>query len=122
MVLAILNDPTLTDPLAAIVYKRLSDARRLMNKSNERLLLAQHTFEFIKAETKGGDTDRPNSAENAPIFSKIQGPVAGMRQAATLLGGKLESNKDGFTITFGGSSADLHINRGSNKSLENQRD
>ena len=85
MVLAILNDPTLTDPLAALVYNRLSDARRLMNKSNERLLLAQHTFEFIKAETKGGDTETPNHAVSAPIFNKIQGPGAGMRQAAALL-------------------------------------
>ena len=48
MVLAILNDPTMTDPLAAMVYKRLTDARRLMNKNNERLLLAQHAFGFIK--------------------------------------------------------------------------
>ena len=32
MVLAVINDPTKTDPLAAMIFKRLSDARRLMNK------------------------------------------------------------------------------------------
>ena len=88
MVLATLNGPTTTDPLAAIVYKWLSDARRRMNKSNKTLVLAQQTFDFIKAETEHLDTDTSKPAASATIFSKIQGPVAGMRQAATLLGRK----------------------------------
>ena len=38
--LAILNGPTKTDPLAAILFKRLSDARRLMAKDPRRQNLA----------------------------------------------------------------------------------
>ena len=76
-----------------------------MSKSNERLLLAQHTFEFMKSET-----DQREANANG-IFSGIQGPVAGMRQAAALLGGKLESDSDGFKITFNDTTTDLHIRK-----------
>ena len=48
IVMAIINDPTKTDPLAAIVYKRLSDARRLMNKKKDRLQQAMRAFELMK--------------------------------------------------------------------------
>ena len=48
MVMAIINDPTKTGPLAAIVCKRLSDARRLMNKNKGRLQQAIHTYELMK--------------------------------------------------------------------------
>ena len=48
MVTAIINDPTKTDPLAAIVYKRLSDARRLMKKKKSRLQQAMRVFEMIR--------------------------------------------------------------------------
>ena len=37
-----------------------------------------------------------------------------MQQAASLLGGKLESGQEGFKITFNGTAADLHINKGPN--------
>ena len=48
MVMAIINDPTKTDPLAAIVFKRLSDARRLLNKKKERLQQALRSFEIMR--------------------------------------------------------------------------
>ena len=44
IVLAALNDPTKTDPLASLMFKRLADARRFLNKSPNRLHFAIHTF------------------------------------------------------------------------------
>ena len=55
MVMAVINDPTRIDPLAAMVYKRLSDARRLMQKNKERLRFAIHTFELMKARDDNRD-------------------------------------------------------------------
>ena len=48
MAMAIINDPTLVDPLSAIIFKRLSDARRLMRKDPRRLNRAIHTYELLE--------------------------------------------------------------------------
>ena len=63
----------------------------------------------MQSDIDQGDT------KTKDIFSRIQGPVAGLRQAATLLGGRLESDSDGFKITFNGTTTDLYINKGTNK-------
>ena len=71
IVLAVVNDPTKTDSLASIVYKRLADPRRLLNTNPNRLHFAIHTFESME---KDGD--------KKTIFQKKQDPIAGMKQAA----------------------------------------
>ena len=101
LVLAIFNDPTRTDPLAAIVYKRLSDAGRLMQKSQNRFHFAVHTYELTKEE------------DDRNIYRNNQGPIAGVRQAAIMLGGKLETDDNGFVITFDGAYEPLHLNKSS---------
>ena len=58
MVMAVINDPTKTDPLAAMIFKRLSDASRLMNKKKERLQSALRTFELMKQKTPRGPKTR----------------------------------------------------------------
>ena len=88
IVLAILNHPTRIDPLAAIVYRRLSDARRLMKKCQNRFHFALHTYELMKEE------------ERRDVFRKNRGLVAGMRQAAIMMGGKLETDDQGLVIIF----------------------
>ncbi len=50
--MAIINGPTKIEPLAAIVFKRLSDARRLLNKKKERLQQAVRTFELMKKKDR----------------------------------------------------------------------
>ena len=74
IVLGIINDPTRIDPIAAITFKRISDARRLMRKSHRRLHLAIHTFEVSREP----ETDTKIHATN-------QGPIVGLRQAAIML-------------------------------------
>ena len=56
LIMPIINDPTETDPLATIVYKRLSDARRPMNKKKDRLHQAMRAFEPMKKKDKGRQT------------------------------------------------------------------
>ena len=101
IVLAVLNDPTKTDPLASIVYKRLADARRLLNKSPNRLHFAIHTFESMERD-----------GDKRTIFWQKQGPIAGMKQAALLLGGQLHTDQNGFSITHDHAQAPLAINAG----------
>ena len=60
IVLGIVNDSLRTDPLAAIVFRRLSDARRIMRKSKERQKKAIEVFSKVKTT--------PN-----PMYPKIQG-------------------------------------------------
>ncbi len=98
---AALNSPVKTDPLAAIVFRRLGDTRRLMRKRPERMLMAMHVFELTKEE------DVPRN-----IFPKGAGPVKGLRQAASLIGGRLDVDSDGFFIEFGDFQPPLHINKG----------
>ena len=98
IVLGVLNDQTRTDPMAAIIYKRLADARRILNKDKDRLRKALR----VQQQTK---------AEETKIFNN-QGPIAGLRQAATLLGGQLEAKEGGLVITFSGDFLDLPINEG----------
>ena len=121
MVLAIVNDPTKTDPLSAIVFKRLSDARRLMRKNADRMHSAIHTFELLSAKESvlstgplGPDeaADQGESNDQDSIHSKTQGPVAGMIQAAALLGGKLSHNEEGFYVKFPNNDNHLYINKG----------
>ena len=149
IVLGVLHDPTRADPLGAIVYKRLADARRLMRKDAGRLHRAIHTFELTKEERNKetaaqrasqvrepgsptteaeGDGSREQQAAqlgsdhatsqpsqtNDHIHHKLNGPVNGMRQAAALLGGKLNYNEDGFYIAFPGSTNHFFINKGAN--------
>ena len=52
MVMAISNDPTKTDALAAIVFQRLSDARRLTNKKKEMLQQAVRAFKLMQRKDK----------------------------------------------------------------------
>ena len=71
--LGVLNDPTRTDPMVAIIYKRSADARRLLNKDKDRLRKALR----VQQQT---------NVEENKIFNNNQGPIAGLRQVATLLG------------------------------------
>ncbi len=103
VLLSVLNDPTKTDPLAAIVSRRLNDARRLMNKSQQRYFLARHVYEMSKDNFQQGE-----------IYNKEKGPVRGMVQAASLLGGTLELTDSGFQVHFRGLQPTLNINSGSN--------
>ena len=109
IVLGVLNDPTKTDPLGATVFKRISDARRLMRKSQARLHYAMHTYEVTN-----DDDHRDN------IHCKHQGPIAGLRQAAVLLGGSLSTDEDGFYINFQGDFPPLHINKGKESSWKKE--
>ena len=52
------------------------------------------------------------SNHSRALFRKVQGPVAGMAQAAILLGGQLETDEDGFLITFNGAFPLLPLNKG----------
>ena len=52
IVMSIINEPTKTNPLAAIVYKRLFDARRLMNRKKDRLQQAMRAFVLMKKKGK----------------------------------------------------------------------
>ena len=74
--------------MAAMVYKRLSDARRFMNKKKDRLQSAMHTFKPMRARD---DHDRAEARR--VLHRKVQGPVTGMAQAALLLGCKLEIDR-----------------------------
>ena len=143
MVMAVINDPTKTDPLAAMINKRLSDARRLMNKRKDRLHAAMRTFELMKDKDKQGTTRRRvasgketlriGALNREPIagqleaeareeeggttrilFRKLQGPVVGMAQAAILLCGQLETDRTGFATTFNATFPTLSINEGTN--------
>ncbi len=103
VVLAVLNDATKTDPLAAMVFRRLEDARRLMKKDWNRYLYARHVFELTKDEIRSGR-----------VFQKGgSGTMKGLHQAAALLGGNLELNDDGFIISFAGAQPPLLLNEGS---------
>ncbi len=103
IVLAVLADPVRTDPLAAIVYKRLNDARRLMQKDPRRLHMATHVYWL----TEGND-------DMNGVFHKGAGPSKGLRQAAALLGGRLGVDDDGFVIDVGSFQPPLHTNKGPN--------
>ena len=136
MVLAVINNPTRADPLGALVYKRLSDARRLLNKNQGRLHRAIHTYEMQKENTNSthqhnvDDTEHRNeesvqrgalSSElyaTDSIYNKANGPITGMKQAAALLGGKLDYDKEGFYIAFPHNDKPLHINKRSQRNLE----
>ena len=97
---AILRDPTRTGSLAAIVYKRLSDARRLMKKRASRFHFVLRTCELIKAERGDRNINRKNS-----------GPIAGARQAALMIGGSLETDELSFAFTFTGANELLHLHK-----------
>ena len=99
MALSIINDPLRTDPLAAIVSQRLNDARRLMRKSKARLEKSVAAFQAT-------------SEDPGTIHAPTQGPIAGLKQAAYLLGGSLKADDEGFLITFSHGAPDLHINKG----------
>ncbi len=103
ILLTVIHDPTQTDPLAAIIYKRLRDARRLMKKDETRKWMAVHTYEMTVDDADGEPND---------VFPKTQGPVKGMRQAAALVGGSLVSTADGFVISFPDGRPDFPINTG----------
>ena len=62
-----------------------------------------HTFEMTRGQNKG---IRPNR----------QGPVAGLVQAATLIGGELRTDNEGFVINLCNENMpDLHLNKGKDK-------
>ncbi len=98
---AVLNDPIRTDPLAAIIFKRLDDTRRLMHKKPQRMLIAMHAFELTREDDSG-----------VVIFPKGAGPVKGLRQAAAVIGGRLQVDADGFFVDFGDFQPQLHLNKG----------
>ena len=50
--------------------------------------------------------------ETKTIFQKNQGPIAGMRQAAMLLGGQLVTDQQGFLVNYANGQAPLSINAG----------
>ncbi len=77
IVLAILNDPVKTDPLAAMVYRRLDNARRLFKKDHNRYLFACHLYELTKE-----DMQRDKVYQHG-----VLGTIKGLHQAASLLGG-----------------------------------
>ena len=151
MVLAVINDPTKTDPLAAMILKRLSDARRLMNKRKDRLQAAMRTFDLMRKKdnkdatrrrvASGDETLRIGALGWEPIagqlgaeateeqggtkrilFQKLQGFVAGMAQAAILLGGQLETDQTGRVITFDGTSPPTFHQRGHLRRVEGEGD
>ncbi len=99
----VVHDPTRTDPLAAIVFRRLDDARRLMNKDSERYYQTSHVYHLLKDDMRQGE-----------IFHKDAGPVKGLLQAASLIGGSLGDDERGFFIDFGGTQPRLDINGGAN--------
>ena len=84
--LSILNDPIRTDRLAAIVYKRLNDARRLLQNSEDRLRKAISAFQLMPP--------------NRTVHSAKEGPIAGLQQASLLLGGTLHADEAGLHINF----------------------
>ena len=50
--------------------------------------------------------------EHDKISAVSQGPIAGLKQAASLLGGTLNTDDDGFLMKFRHDALDLHINKG----------
>ncbi len=52
--------------------------------------------------------------QQGEIYNKEKGPVRGMVQAASLLGGTLELTDSGFQVHFRGLQPTLNINSGSN--------
>ncbi len=110
IVLAIINDATRTDPLAAVVYRRLDDARRLMRKNPQRYMYARHLHDITYDETTHGE-----------VFHKgANGPMRGLRQAAALLGGRLELDDDGFFVSFGGAQPPLRMSGGTDRAWKSQ--
>ena len=73
-----------------------------MRKSQNRFHFALHTYELMSGEQ-----------ENRNIYRKSQGLVAGIRQAAIMMGGSLETDAQGFVISFNGAHEPLHLNKGS---------
>ena len=73
-----------------------------MRKSQNMFHFALHTYERMRSEQ-----------ENRNIYRKSQGPVAGIRQAASMVGGSLETEAQGFVISSNGAHEPLHLNKGS---------
>ncbi len=103
IVLAVLNDAARTDPLAAMVYRRLDDARRLMAKDIHRYHYCRHLYEVTRGDIVQGS-----------VFQKGgSGVMRGLHQAAALLGATLQMDEEGFVIDFGGAQLPLRLNSGS---------
>ncbi len=100
VLLSVLNDPTEVDPVAAIVFKRLDDARRLLLKSERRMNIAYHIHE---ASTNNGEEEEDDQRRYC------LGPVKGMRQVAGFMGGILRTSDRGFHIEFGDERPDLWV-------------
>ena len=71
-----------------------------MEKCPRRLHLAIHTFEMLKGDDK--------------IHPTRQGPIAGLMQAARILGGTLSTDQSGFLIDFEEVIPNLRISGGRN--------
>ena len=86
LIMPIINDPTETDPLATIVYKRLSDARRPMNKKKDRLHQAMRAFEPMKKKDKGRQTPAITINGRATASSPARSPMRLLGQTALFSG------------------------------------
>ncbi len=104
IVLSVLNDAARTDPLAAIAFRRLDDARRLMRKDYNRYLFARHLYDYTKQEYQGG----------VVYHRGVSGPMKGLHQVVSLLGGTLQLGDEGFYVDFDGNQPPLHLNEGTN--------
>ncbi len=103
ILLGVINDPTLVDPLSILVFNRLRDARRLLRKSPSRAAHAEHVHLITYDE----------DAEREQVHAMDQGPIRGLRQAAALLGGKLEVDDHGLFIQLAAGRHPIHLTRGS---------
>ena len=122
-----------------------------MNKSKDRLQAAMRTFDLMREKDNKDATRRrvangdetlligalarePNAGQFGAeareeqgctkriLCRKLQGPVAGMAQAAILLGGQLETDQTGFVITFNGAFSPAHHQRGHEWRVEGKGD
>ncbi len=99
-VLSVVHDPIKLDPVAAMVFKRLADARRLMKRKCECENMAIHT------NCIAGDSD-----QNLPIL----GPVRGLRHAARYLGGILSIHDGALAILFGDGTVPISLTKGDDR-------
>ena len=95
------------DPLAAIVYTRFRDARRLMRKSAERYAKAEELFKDVPWSPRGN------------LYQGTTGPVNGMHQAAAMLGVELRIDVDNdFVLDCKDGTPNLHLVAGGNRSWQ----
>jgi exonuclease III len=102
VVLGTICNATAVDPLAAITYRRLVDARRLLRKNINRTNYAIHVHE-MQGQINGAEVD---------IFDKRVGPIQGLRQAAALIGATIRVADGDLMLDFGGRDRNLPMTKG----------